>query len=81
MSRHLHSRKYWEEYPKEQGIASICIALACVVFSSIVNFFISEHFFNEAYVLLISAFLFWGIACFIVGIIREKMKNKKNHSL
>lgn len=75
MSRHVMSRQYWKRYPKEQGIASLCIALACVVFASVVNCFVSEHFFNEAYILLISAFIFWGISCFIVGWIMDKKKD------
>ena len=76
MSRHITSRQYWKTYPKEQGIASFCIALACIVFASIVNFFVSKHFFNEAYILLCSAFLFWGISCLIVGWIMDKKKEK-----
>ena len=76
MSRHLQSRKYWEMYPKERGIASFCVAVACVLFISLVNLFVSDTFFNQTYVLLISAFLIWGISCLIVGWIMDKKKEK-----
>ena len=77
MSRHLITRRYWETNPKEQGIASFCIAVACIVFTSLINFIVSEHFFNEAYILLISVFLFWGICCLVVGWGMDKKKSRR----
>ena len=76
MSRHPQSRTYWKVYPKEQGIASFCIAIASIVFASIINLVVSDAFFNEAYILLISVFLYWGISCLIVGLVMDKKKEK-----
>lgn len=75
MSRPNITRRYWKTYPKEQGIASFCVAIACVLFISLVNLFLSETFFNQTYILLISAFLFWGISCLVVGWIMDRKKN------